>query len=511
MTNETAHRADPPGKGDAVKADAGKSFRRSILVVLSAGLLALAIMAGVATWLVNRARDYSRWTEHTYIVQTHVNHFAALTERAETARRGYLLSPNATYRDGYNRVVAQIMPQLNGIALDTFDNPIQRRNVVALRALVEQRDALAKRMMSLAAAGQIEAAVEAFKEDRDRAALHQVRTLTQSMLDEEARLLKLRTAREQDNAGILLAVVLIGGALLALLSLGSLLLMRRYADELDQAQMELQGLNADLEARVKGRTVELSRANEEIQRFAYIVSHDLRSPLVNVMGFTSELELALKPLKRMVDWMLEHDPEHLPRDMKESVEVEMPEAIGFIRSSTRKMDGLINAILRLSREGRRTLTPETLDMNAVAVGLIDNVRHRLIERGADAVVEGDLPDLICDRLAVEQVFGNLIDNAVKYLSPNRPGLITVRGRREGGLLVYEIQDNGRGIAPQDHERVFELFRRSGAQDQAGEGIGLAHVRALMYRLGGTITCTSELDQGATFHLSFPPRLGIEAS
>ena len=184
---------------------------------------------------------------------------------------------------------------------------------------------------------------------------------------------------------------------------------------------------------MKGRTAELSRANEEIQRFAYIVSHDLRSPLVNVMGFTSELEIALAPLKRVVDWMVEHAPDRLPRDVKDSVEIEMPEAIGFIRSSTRKMDGLINAILRLSREGRRNLTGEPLAMNRIAQGLIDNVRHRLTERGADATIEGELPDIVSDRLAIEQVFGNLIDNAVKYLSPKRPGLITLRGRREAGL------------------------------------------------------------------------------
>jgi signal transduction histidine kinase len=226
------------------------------------------------------------------------------------------------------------------------------------------------------------------------------------------------------------------------------------------------------------------------------------------MGFTSELEIALKPLKRVVDWMLANAPDRLPKDVQDSVEVEMPEAIGFIRSSTQKMDGLINAILRLSREGRRTLTPEPLAMNALAQGLIDNVRHRLTERDAEAIIEGDLPDITSDRLAVEQVFGNLIDNAVKYLSPNRAGKIVVRGRSEAGLLIYEVQDNGRGISPKDHERVFELFRRAGAQDQSGEGIGLAHVRALMYRLGGTITCISDLDRGATFRLSFPPSLSV---
>jgi len=298
---------------------------------------------------------------------------------------------------------------------------------------------------------------------------------------------------------------------MAILSFGSMLLMRRYASDLDRTQGELRVLNTDLEARVKSRTSELSRANDEIQRFAYIVSHDLRSPLVNVMGFTSELEVSLKVLRGQIETTREADPNRLPKAVQEAVEIDMPEAIGFIRSSTRKMDGLINAILRLSREGRRNLTAEPLAMDTVVNGLIDNVRHRLTEKGADAVIEGDLPDISSDRLAIEQVFGNLIDNAVKYLSPKRPGEIVVRGRREAGLLIYEIQDNGRGVAPGDQERIFELFRRAGTQDQAGEGIGLAHVRALMYRLGGTIRCVSELDQGATFRLSFPPNLSNDAS
>jgi signal transduction histidine kinase len=307
-----------------------------------------------------------------------------------------------------------------------------------------------------------------------------------------------------------LAVVLSGAALLMLLSVGSMMIMRRYASELDETQGELQVLNAELEERVKARTSDLSRANEEIQRFAYIVSHDLRSPLVNVMGFTSELEVSLKPMKGLIDWIRERAPERLPKEIVDAVEVDMPEAIEFIRSSSRKMDGLINAILRLSREGRRTLTPEPLNMNTVVRGLVDNVRHRLSERGAVADIEDELPDLVSDRMAIEQVFGNLLDNAVKYLSPARSGRITIRGWRESGLLVFEVEDNGRGVSSKDHERIFELFRRSGAQDQAGEGIGLAHVRALMYRLGGTITCVSELDRGATFRLSFPPSLSTES-
>jgi signal transduction histidine kinase len=124
------------------------------------------------------------------------------------------------------------------------------------------------------------------------------------------------------------------------------------------------------------------------------------------------------------------------------------------------------------------------------------------DAGAE-VRAGTLPNIESDRLGVEQILSNLIENAVKYLQPGRPGIIEVRGHAERDRVVFEVIDNGRGIDPRDHERVFDLFRRSGVQDQAGEGIGLAHVRALAYRLGGLIEVRSELDRGATFRLSLP--------
>ena len=254
---------------------------------------------------------------------------------------------------------------------------------------------------------------------------------------------------------------------------------------------------------VRDRTGDLVRANEEIQRFAYIVSHDLRSPLVNVMGFTSELEVSLKPLQTLLASAQDQAPALVTRDAREAVETDIPESIGFIRTSTKKMDRLINAILKLSREGRRTLNPEPLDMDALMGGVVASLKHQMDERGAQILIETPLPSLVNDRFSVEQVFSNLTENALKYLKPGRPGRIVVRGKEVGPMLVFEVQDNGRGIDPKDSERVFELFRRSGLQDQPGEGIGLAHVRALVYRLGGLISVESGLDQGATFRLSLP--------
>ena len=125
------------------------------------------------------------------------------------------------------------------------------------------------------------------------------------------------------------------------------------------------------------------------------------------------------------------------------------------------------------------------------------------ERGVAIDVQQGLPDIVNDRVAVEQLFSNLLENALKYLDPARPGKISVRGEQRSNRVVFEVIDNGRGIDPRDHQRIFDLFRRSGRQDQPGEGIGLAHSRALAYRLGGTISCTSKLGEGANFSLNLP--------
>jgi signal transduction histidine kinase len=192
----------------------------------------------------------------------------------------------------------------------------------------------------------------------------------------------------------------------------------------------------------------------------------------------------------------------VPEAVRAASEEDLPEAIRFIQTSTAKMDRLINAILRLSREGRRVLVPERLDMPALLRDAADTVRHQASEALATLEV-GDVPAIVSDRIAVDQVFSNLIDNALKYLVDGRPGRVTIEGRRDGRMVVVTVTDNGRGIATRDLDRVFELFRRAGSQDRPGEGIGLAHVKALVRRLGGTIECASTLGEGSVFSVRLP--------
>ena len=263
--------------------------------------------------------------------------------------------------------------------------------------------------------------------------------------------------------------------------------------QIETARAVLSAANSRLEQRVTERTADLVETNREIQRFAYIVSHDLRAPLVNIMGFTSELQ-ALR------DEVL--GPHPLDEEARTRLRTDFDEAFGFILSSIDKMDRLIKAILAMSRQGQRAFRPEPIDMDALMHSLVDGVAHRTQQGGVTITVE-PLPPLVADRIAVEQVFANLIDNAVKYGRPGVPGRIAIAGVAASKTVTYTVTDNGRGVAPADQERVFDLFRRAGPQDQPGEGIGLANVRSLIRRLQGTIALDSRVGFGCVFTITLP--------
>jgi signal transduction histidine kinase len=167
------------------------------------------------------------------------------------------------------------------------------------------------------------------------------------------------------------------------------------------------------------------------------------------------------------------------------------------------MDRLINAILQLSRLGRRTLSPQWLDLDAVIKAVTDTLQLLITQAGASVEIAHPLPELLADRVALEQILGNLIENAIKYRHTTRTLQLRIAAQRVGDRVSIAVADNGRGIAPRDQERVFDLFRRSGVQDQSGEGIGLAHVRALAYRMGGSVALESTLGEGSVFTLTLP--------
>lgn len=475
---------------------------RFILTLLTIGFAALLAGLAAALWTQKRNTDSERWVAHTLEVQARIGAFASKTERMETARRGRLLSDDPAFNTLFDTALASALADLDTVERKTADNPDQARNIRHMRRLLT--DYVTAEGLERSRGKSARAALRTdFFHDPVVMHIREIRQVADAMGEEERTLLRQREAVQAQTLRTFNLVLVAIALLILTVATATILLVRRTLRELRGSRLELSALNADLERLVDSRTTELQRANAEIQRFAYIVSHDLRSPLVNVMGFTAELEAATRIIARSLD-----DPAEpgstipSPVEVRRAVEEDLPEAIGFIRSSTQKMDRLINAILRLSREGRRTLAPELLDLNALVRSIADTMQHRLTETGT-ALTIAPLPMLTSDRTALEQILSNLMENALKYLQPGRASEIRVSGSVARGRAIIEVADNGRGIDPRDHERIFDLFRRSGVQDQPGEGIGLAHVRALAYRLGGVIEVVSELGQGATFRVNLP--------
>ncbi|QDZ08872.1 histidine kinase [Sphingomonas panacisoli] len=480
--------------------------RRFLVTCMIVGFAALALAGIAAAWVTTRTAEHTRWVNHTYEVEVAIGQLQALVEQTEAARRGYVLTGIPAYLDNQRSIATKIDPALDRLTVLTEDNPRQRGRIAELRQRIVDIRNRQEATIDLVQAGKRADAVTSFTAETSARRLRTIRALFATMNADEHQLLVARDAAQQSSLNAFYLIVIAAGVLILLVATISVATVMRYTKDLGAARDRLQLLNTDLEGAVAERTADLTRANEEIQRFAYIVSHDLRSPLVNVMGFTAELDAARGTLAELVERATETAPDIVTEDARIAATEDLPEAIGFIRSSTQKMDRLINAILRLSREGRRTLTPERLDLAAMSQGIADSLRHIAEDRGAQIVVEQPMPTLVSDRVAVEQILSNLVENAVKYLSPDRAGRIIVRARTDGPRRVIEVTDNGRGIAANDHDRVFDLFRRSGTQDQQGEGIGLAHVRALAYRLGGTIDLQSTLGQGSTFRVTLPATL-----
>ena len=485
--------------------------------LLGTGFFILVLIAAGVLWLVQQATTDAQQVERTLTVQDQMSNVLLSLRRAEAGQRGYLFTNQTRYLEDYDSAQPEangILEQLQGAKTD---NPERKATIERIKTLVAAKFAEMDNTIKLNSAGRREEARALVLAGTGRDLMNELRVIIEKAIADEGTLLTGRAETTSRNNTLLLILTFIGATFIVLIGALSVYLVQRNARQRAVAQAELASINANLERIVEFRTADLKEANEEIQRFAYIVTHDLRSPLVNIMGFTAELEDLRRDLFEQVASLREQlaglqakaddRADGTPPEV-DQIAKDFDEAISFIKSSIAKMDRLINAVLKLSREGRREFHAETIDMNEMVDSVIRSVAHRAAEQKATIALR-DLPSVQSDRLAIEQIFSNLIDNALKYGRDNEPGRIEIVGRETPTHAIYEVHDNGRGIDPRDHQRVFELFRRSGPQDRPGEGIGLAHVRALVRRLGGHMSLTSEIGKGSVFTVTLPRRWASE--
>jgi signal transduction histidine kinase len=263
------------------------------------------------------------------------------------------------------------------------------------------------------------------------------------------------------------------------------------ADRVATAQAALRSANEGLEQTVRQRTSEIEHANErlreamaESQDFLRAVSHDLSAPLRNIGGMAAMIEMKWRG--------------QLPPDALERLE--------RIRGNVAAQEALIKELLELSRIRTRTERRENVDFGALLTELAQSFDYDLRRRDVALVIRQPMPTLHVERSRFRQVFQNLIDNAIKYMDKPSGGRIEVAHELRDGMHRLVVRDNGPGIAPENHSRVFHVFRRVEGPQTAkveGKGVGLAVVRSVVGKYDGRAWVESQLGQGAAFFIELP--------
>lgn len=244
---------------------------------------------------------------------------------------------------------------------------------------------------------------------------------------------------------------------------------------------------------------DLHRKNRELETILSVASHDIRGPLVNVQGFSVELARSCESLSVLLDQAGLTDSQKI--QASKLIE-DIQSSIGFIQSSATAVDVLLKNLMAVTKAGLTKLTIKNVEMNAVLSELMRSLEYKLKQVGAAISIE-QLPACSADENQIKQVFSNLVDNAIKYLDPSRPGRIRVSGFTQGDTAIYCVEDNGVGIPEQKKEQVFESFLRLDESTAKGEGLGLAIVRRIVEKHRGRVWVESEPGKGSKFYVSLP--------
>ncbi|MEB3279192.1 MAG: PAS domain S-box protein [Lyngbya sp.] len=235
---------------------------------------------------------------------------------------------------------------------------------------------------------------------------------------------------------------------------------------------------AQLNAILLTTTGQLEKRNKELDQFAYVASHDLKAPL--------------RAIANLSEWIEE--------DLQDKLDDETRHQMSLLRGRVHRMENLINGLLQYSRVGRIQVKSEKVEVGKLLEDVIDSLDP---PSTFTIEIQGEMPTLITQRLSLEQVFSNLISNAIKH-HDRSDGNIAVKSVEQGKYYQFSVTDDGPGIAPQYREKVFTIFQTLKARDQAeNTGIGLSIVKKIVETQGGTIELESELGQGATFRFSWP--------
>jgi len=243
---------------------------------------------------------------------------------------------------------------------------------------------------------------------------------------------------------------------------------------------------------------EIKDKNKELENYLYVASHDLRSPLVNIQGFSQRFKKQSDAIKNALaeSQQKAETKQSLDRITNEDI----PKTLNFILSNVSKMDSLINGLLQISRTGRVAMIIRKVDMNHLMKTIIAGYNFQITEFSAKVIIE-DLSDCYGDENQLNQLFSNIISNALKYRDSSRKLVIEIASRVQFNKVIYSVKDSGMGIGSRHLEKIWNVFYRvDSASREVGEGIGLSIAKRIIDKHKGKIWAESEEGKGSIFYI-----------
>ncbi|MGF6754686.1 signal transduction histidine kinase [Paraburkholderia sp. GAS42] len=519
---------------------------KGLLLIAIPALFELALLAGVVEAQADAA-NAERWAIHSQDVLRHTTAILDPVQFESVRLRGSAVSGDA----GAATPIAMWMDidrRIDQLVELVADNPSQVERAVQIRQAIQSYRQWSDRIQDLLRSGRRAEVLDRFRDPTAEAVLDRVRTRITAFQQEERRLDIARTAAAEtarERQQMLVVAAVLGSILFAGIAFGLLArgLRGRLAALSSNAQrlarneplaplapgtdeiarldvtlhetsrrlLEADRLQARFQSDLARRAGELARINETLRQqtqenemFIHSVSHDLRSPLVNLQGFSKELMHACDDLRAAVraSSLTATQRGHIERLIDEDIS----EALRYLQTAVLRASHIIDALLRLSRVGRVEYRQQHVDVVDIVQRVIDAMQVSIRARGAQVIVR-ELPTVWGDATALEQVFGNLIGNAVNYLNPSREGRIEIGTTPAPpgvhSLRIFYVRDNGLGIPEVALPRLFNAFQRLHGNVAPGEGVGLALVRRVVERHGGRVWAESVEGAGTTFYLSLP--------
>jgi signal transduction histidine kinase len=529
-------------------------FKCTRMRLTTKGLLLIAIPAffelALLSGLVKAQSDATlaeRWAFHSEEVLRQTTAILDPVLGESVALRGAVLANDTRFVTPV-AVWVDVDRRIDQLAELVADNPAQVERVVQVRQAVQAYRQWSDRVQDMLHSGRRRDLLDRFRDLEPSDVLDRFRQQLVAFQSEERRLDSLRSsaaeaARERQETLVVAAVL--GSLLFVALAVwlftrgvrGRLALLSDNAGRLagneplapispgrdeiarldltlhdtSRRLLEAERIQARFQADLARRTGELARINETLRQqtqenemFIYSVSHDLRAPLVNLQGFSKELIRACDELRVAVreSSLAAETRQRIERVVDEDI----GEALHYLQTAVLRASHIIDALLRLSRVGRVEYRQQKVEVRDIVPRVIDAMQGSIRARRARVSVD-ELPAVWGDPTALEQVFANLIGNAVNYLDPSREGRIEIGTTPSPpgvhSLRIFYVRDNGLGIPTVALPRLFNAFQRLHGNVARGEGIGLALVRRVVERHGGRVWAESKEGIGTTFYLSLP--------